>query len=209
MNMKNNYVIRKINYFIYNLKWWTWKRFKFQIYLWSIGGINAGYFTRPNQYYFKFRVKLFDLWNYLFVDKISFKDNQFANNGVVIDIHGKKHTFYYDYEQGKNNPFRQKLNIRSLFASPGWEDLIMKLIKDIVKKGWNKEICQVKEKYGGLRFYINGASDEVHDLINKAEDDSYEVCEWCGSKDNVTQTSGWVTTLCEKCMIKNNKPKDE
>lgn len=195
MKMKNNYIIRNMGYFFYNLKWWTWKRFKFQVYLWYIGGIYSGYFTRPNEQYFPIRVKLFDLWNYLFVTKIKY-DDTFGK--------GK----YYNYEQQNKNPFRQKVSIRSLFCLPGWDMLIMHLIKQLIKNGWNREFCQCKEKFGGLRFYINGASTEVHELITKAEDASYKICEQCGSSTEVTQTNGrWINTYCKKCLVKNNKTK--
>ena len=68
--------MRKIRYFFHNLRWWNLERFKFQLYLWKIGGINAGYFTRPNDYYYPFRVMLFDFWNWLFVDKILFTKSE-------------------------------------------------------------------------------------------------------------------------------------
>jgi len=63
--------------------------------------------------------------------------------------------------------------------------------------------CQVKEKFGGLRFYVNGADDYQHDLIDDAERESYETCEKCGSKENIGQTKGWITTLCKKCAEGN------
>ena len=44
-------------------------------------------------------------------------------------------------------------------VEPGWFPLIKDLITDLIELGWNKEVCQVKEKFGGLRFYINDVSD--------------------------------------------------
>ena len=32
----------------------------------------------------------------------------------------------------------------------GWYPLIKDLINDLIKLGWNKQVCQVKEKFGGL-----------------------------------------------------------
>lgn len=60
---------------------------------------------------------------------------------------------------------------------------------------------QVKEKFGGLRFYVNGASDRQYAVINFAESLSYHICERCGSNQNIGSTKGWITTLCEKCAI--------
>lgn len=62
------------------------------------------------------------------------------------------------------------------------------------------QICQIKEKFGGLRFYLLDDSNKViQGMIDFAEDLSYHICEKCGSIENVTQTDGWITSLCEKC----------
>lgn len=58
---------------------------------------------------------------------------------------------------------------------------------------------QVKEKYGGLRFYVEGASREQYAVISFAETLSNYVCESCGSTKNIGHTQGWITTLCEEC----------
>jgi hypothetical protein len=58
---------------------------------------------------------------------------------------------------------------------------------------------QVKEKFGGLRFYVQGASDVQYAVINWAESLSYHICEKCGSTKNIGQTQGWITTLCKEC----------
>ncbi len=80
----------------------------------------------------------------------------------------------------------------------GWAPLIDRLIGDIIKLGWNKEIAQVKEKFGGLRFYINAAPDAVHDRINQAEDESFITCENCGEPGQ-PRGGGWIKTLCDNC----------
>jgi hypothetical protein len=58
-------------------------------------------------------------------------------------------------------------------------------------------IMQVKEKFGGLRFYVNGASDEVHNYIDFAESMSFRVCEMCGAPGE-PRSDGWTKTLCER-----------
>lgn len=82
-------------------------------------------------------------------------------------------------------------------VSNGWFPLIKELIEDLIALGWDKQTCQVKEKFGGLRFYINAGSDEIYDRISKAEKDSYEICEICGEKGELKTDIGWYTTLCE------------
>ena len=63
----------------------------------------------------------------------------------------------------------------------------------------------VKEKFGGLRFYTNYVDDQIEGMIKYAEYLAYKTCEECGSTENVTQTEGWIITLCEKCMEKRKK----
>ena len=56
---------------------------------------------------------------------------------------------------------------------------------------------QVKEKFGGLRFYIAGGNDEHYALINFAESLSYNTCEVCG-KPGKANRDGWITTRCNE-----------
>lgn len=64
---------------------------------------------------------------------------------------------------------------------------------------------QVKEKFGGLRFYIDGGDETVHSYINFAESLSYHTCEFCGSNQDIGQTtSGWITTMCKNCATTRN-----
>jgi len=54
---------------------------------------------------------------------------------------------------------------------------------------------QVKEKYGGLRFYAIGGDDYTEGLIDMASALSLRVCETCGAPARQTK-SGWIRTLC-------------
>lgn len=80
----------------------------------------------------------------------------------------------------------------------GWVPLIKDLIVDLIELGWNKEICQVKEKFGGLRFYINDGTDEMFDRIHKAERESYTICEITGTPGKVRTDLPWHMTLCDE-----------
>jgi len=56
---------------------------------------------------------------------------------------------------------------------------------------------QVKEKYGGLRFYVEYSTDKQDAFIDFAESLSYRICEVCGSMhDTQSYSLGWVKTLC-------------
>ncbi len=61
----------------------------------------------------------------------------------------------------------------------------------------------MKEKFGGLRFYVTGTSDKNWALIRNAEQKSYGVCEETGSEVEVgTWTQGWTRTMCRQYAIK-------
>ena len=55
---------------------------------------------------------------------------------------------------------------------------------------------QVKEKFGGLRFYVQAATDKHYHYISFAESMSYRTCESCGAQGK-TYTDGWHRTLCD------------
>lgn len=96
----------------------------------------------------------------------------------------------------------------------GWLDLVNELCEELDKLIKEKypqfkscfEVTQVKEKFGGLRFYVSSASEEMYDLISRYEEKSYSICEICGSKNAKIRDGGWVVTLCDTC---NKKREDE
>ena len=55
---------------------------------------------------------------------------------------------------------------------------------------------QVKEKFGGLRFYTNGYTDGIGGMIRMAESMSYRTCEVCGNPGR-SNNYGWISTLCD------------
>lgn len=91
----------------------------------------------------------------------------------------------------------------------GWFNLIWELCEDLKKLKFRGKVLQLKEKFGGMRFYINGDyTKEQLGRIIKAEDDSYFICEDCGSsgklrkRDKEDKKLVRIKTLCEKCMEK-------
>lgn len=63
-------------------------------------------------------------------------------------------------------------------------------------------ICQIKEKFGGLRWYDNGfpteGYEEYKEWLDKYEELSYKTCIDCG-KPAKYFTRGWITPICEDC----------
>jgi len=84
----------------------------------------------------------------------------------------------------------------------GWHKLVIKLDKKIAKLYPDYTIDQVKEKFGGLRYYIGsvpeGVFDEIHELISEAEAQSLKTCDTCGKTGKGVAIKGWWVTRCTK-----------
>ncbi len=80
-------------------------------------------------------------------------------------------------------------------------DMMKELRKQLKKDDYlyKLRITQIKEKFGGLRFYVASATKEVYDIINKYEKLSFGICIDCG-KDAKYLTRGWILPYCEDCI---------
>ena len=58
----------------------------------------------------------------------------------------------------------------------GGHGLLDELIAKLIELGWDKDLHQVKEKFGGLRFYCGGLTTEQMAAIDEAEAKSYKIC---------------------------------
>jgi hypothetical protein len=146
--------------------------------------------------------KIVELYPEMFIFSVrGYEHNIFekAYNKVLGVAHKHfKFTRSINYIQ-QTNPYQY-----SFAVGDGWYKLIYELVHDIrindLKKGdWITKATQVKEKFGGLRFYVTGTSDKNWALIRNAEQKSYAVCEETGSEVEVgTWNNGWVRTMCRK-----------
>lgn len=89
-------------------------------------------------------------------------------------------------------------------CSDGWYELIDQLSSDIQNhSNENKvelvHVSQVKEKFGGLRFYLNLEDEHIYHLIQTAENKSLTTCEYCGLPAERKSNKGWITTMCSTC----------
>lgn len=100
-----------------------------------------------------------------------------------------------------------------MFAQPyggfavdkGWWPIIESLCSNIQHYlNWkNKEseivpqvvVAQIKEKFGGLRFYYDGGDDRVRGMVSMAESWADKSCETCGAP-GTSGGKGWIKTLC-------------
>lgn len=94
------------------------------------------------------------------------------------------------------------------YCGDGWIPLIDELIFNLISLGWNKNLDQIKEKFGTMRFNT-GDYDEMTDeqiqavenAINEAEKKSSGICECCGEPGKLIK-KGWLQTLCSDCCEK-------
>jgi len=77
----------------------------------------------------------------------------------------------------------------------GWFGIIEKLSEQLEPLGVIAE--QVKEKYGGLRFYYDGPP-EADEYVMAAEEQSLETCEVCGEPGTINE-GGWLQVRCSEC----------
>jgi len=122
-------------------------------------------------------------------------------------------TLYTKYPKifaDKDKSMQETCMFWGIETDDGWYWLIDQLCSNI--QGYidanNKTqviASQVKEKFGSLRFYYNSGDEMIEGMVWFAESLSYHICETCGSTKNVTQTKGWITSLCEDCMKKYNE----
>lgn len=98
------------------------------------------------------------------------------------------------------------------FPGDGWFDLIFELSQKLefmillLPENLRKEMkaSQVKEKFGGLRFYMTYYNEDMAKLISQAERDSYHICEECGKPGQLIQ-AGWLYTSCKDCAKPEHK----
>ena len=122
----------------------------------------------------------------------------------------KKYPEFFEYLRDHKGPI---IPIQFGFeCGDGWYWLISNLMGEIhnhckSNKKPYPEIVQIKEKYGGLRFYYNGGSELIHGMVHFAETLSYQICESCGTTENVTTNDlpEWIFTLCDTCRKKKSK----
>jgi len=92
----------------------------------------------------------------------------------------------------------------------GWWPIIESLCANIQSHTdwWNKNretrpvveqvvVEQIKEKFGGLRFYYQGGDDQISGMVRMAEAWANASCETCGCPAT-KQTTGWIKNVCDK-----------
>ena len=103
---------------------------------------------------------------------------------------------------------------RGVECEEGWKDLIMRTLRGITIADPEKvlRIFLIKEKFGGIRIHLDHYAEllsQAHkniidSFIGNAENQSFQICEECGSVDVVQRiiVRGWIHVRCEKCAEK-------
>ncbi len=98
---------------------------------------------------------------------------------------------------GQPNPIKNYTGNDGIVGK-GWLDILDRLATDLIAMGWDRDLHQVKEKFGGLRFYIGDATEAMHERVAQAEAEAARTCEYCG-KPGQARPGGWIKTLCDQC----------
>ena len=94
----------------------------------------------------------------------------------------------------------------SSHVGDGWVPMLDALLTSLSAIGFDvKQIEQIKEKCGSLRFYVRSGTAGQLDLIAKAEAMSATICEECGEPGH-PRRGGWVKTLCDACAADRKRP---
>lgn len=97
----------------------------------------------------------------------------------------------------------------------GWNvafgDMYLQELGAEIKQSGQKDfqILQMKEKYGRCINYVSGTTEKAHQIINKYETLSENICWNCGKPDVPMIDDGWVHPICLKCFIKAEHNRDK
>lgn len=86
----------------------------------------------------------------------------------------------------------------SVDCGEGRWPIIAQLDRDIAAIESAYEVHQIKEKFGGLRFYYAGGTGNdarIDELIAQAERVTAQTCELCRTP---SRARGWIRTVCDE-----------
>lgn len=93
----------------------------------------------------------------------------------------------------------------------GWAPIVMECHRQLNHLDPGYRITQIKEKFGGLRYYFDSslAFDHLtHDVmdcvVTAAEYRCSITCEVCGAGGSLRKNHGWCKTLCDDHLRKES-----
>lgn len=139
----------------------------------------------------------------------------YSNNSVMLNksLIEKYPWLYPHYGWSGEKVIDFNYTWTELDAMPnGWREAFGELLCEEIQEELEKynfvdeySIAQIKEKFGGLRWYDNGIPSgcKVHEIIENYSALSEYICINCGELD-VPSTDGWITPVCKECIKKMN-----
>jgi hypothetical protein len=107
-----------------------------------------------------------------------------------------KNDLLYEYAHGNHEPLLEYTR-----NDPRLLDFALKLgIVDVLPEIPQVVASQVKEKYGGLRFYYSGGDEVIDAYVHFAEMLSERTCEVCGAPGK-SRDGGWIVTRCDEHAV--------
>lgn len=90
----------------------------------------------------------------------------------------------------------------------GWYPILDRLFADlaVIRREdvlTRLRVVQVKEKFGGLRVYVDGGNERIQARIGDAETEAAATCEHCGGPSpGLRSHGGWYGNICDSCAQK-------
>lgn len=78
----------------------------------------------------------------------------------------------------------------------GWIPMLEQIFVKLIEAGWDRKVLQIKEKFGGLRFYFNQNVDGLEEIVTKY-DNSEKICYFCG-EPSTKVIDGWISYRCDE-----------
>ncbi|MDF1822197.1 MAG: hypothetical protein P1U64_11505 [Alcanivoracaceae bacterium] len=118
---------------------------------------------------------------------------------------------YAEFLYARHPKILSRVKADGLAIGDGWLNLIDLLctsLQNLTDHNGAPQVvaCQVKQKFGGLRFYVNDHSSEQGVLIDQAELMAQRTCEICGAPGKRVSLDGWVVATCIKHKNAFRKP---
>ena len=88
----------------------------------------------------------------------------------------------------------------------GWDKIVDPLIEKLNKA--KLPIAQIKEKFAGLRVYLDQNTEQSDEWIRQAEEECSYTCMVCG-EEGKKRGGGWLVVLCDEHHLERENVRDE
>lgn len=109
----------------------------------------------------------------------------------------------------RNAPMTDTCMCWGFTCEDGWEPLIREVSEKLEPLciGNNNRAGQVKQKFGGLRIYMDYDENisvedrnKIFEITVDAQTKSWEICELCGNPGELRNVKHYVSVKCDDCF---------